>query len=83
VIRRAVLPHVHGRKVDADRLVKVGLLDEHPDGYVVHGFADYQQTSQVSDAIRASRAAAGRKGQCVRWHGKGCGCWSRPDLRSV
>lgn len=83
VIRSAVLPTIHGRKVDAERLVKVGLWDEHPDGYVVHGFAEYQQTSQVTAEIRATKQRAAAKGNCVRHHGQGCGCWARSGLRGV
>jgi hypothetical protein len=83
LIRAHVLPLLQARKVDAARLVKVGLWDEEPDGWRVHGFAEYQQTSQVTEQIRTNRAAAGRKGMCVRWHGAACGCWARPGLRSV
>lgn len=83
VIRPSVLPRIHGRKADAERLVKVGLWDEHPEGWAVHDFADYQQLSQVTAVIRSSRSAAGSKGMCVRWHGPACGCWQRGGLRSV
>lgn len=83
VIRAAILPRIHGRKVDAQRLVKVGLWDEHPEGWQVHDFADYQQTTQVSDAIREHRQRAAAKGNCVRHHGPACGCWQRGGLRGV
>lgn len=83
VIRVAVLPTIHGRRVDADRLVKVGLWEEHPDGYLVHNFAHYQQTSQVTAEIRAAKQRAAIKGNCVRHHGPACGCWARGGLRGV
>jgi hypothetical protein len=77
VIRPAVLSRVHGRKADAERLVKVGLWDEHPDGWAVHDFADYQQTTFVTDAIRSAKRVGAAKGNCIRWHGDKCGCWKR------
>lgn len=84
VILPSVLPSIHGRRSDAARLVKVGLWDERPEGgWCVHDFADYQQITQVTEQIRSSRATAGRKGMCLRWHGPECGCWQRGGLRSV
>lgn len=81
-VKPSVLSQIHGRKADAERLVKVGLWDEHPDGgWTIHDFADYQQTSQVTDQIRSSRSEGGRKGMCRRYHGPDCGCWARPNLR--
>jgi hypothetical protein len=77
LIRPSVLPRIHGRKVDADRLVKVTLWDPHPEGWTVHDFADYQQLSQVTATIRTARSIAGSKGMCRRWHGPNCGCWAR------
>lgn len=79
VIRRVALSRIHGRPVDAERLVKVGLWDEHPDGWVIHDFADYQQTSLVSDDVRQKRREASRKGHCVRYHGAACGCWQKGE----
>jgi hypothetical protein len=83
VIRLSVLAQIHGRKADAERLVQVGLWDRHPDGYVVHGFAEYQQSSQVTAEIRQTKQRAAAKGNCVRHHGPGCGCWARGGLRGV
>lgn len=83
-VKPSDLPSLQGRKADAERLVKVGLWDEHPDGgWLVHGFAEYQQLSQVTAQIRETKQRAASKGNCVRWHGADCGCWQRRGLVSV
>lgn len=83
VIRPAMLPRVHARRSDADRLVKVGLWDEHPEGWQVHGFLEYQQSALVTAQIRETKQRAAGKGNCVRWHGRDCGCWQRGGMRVV
>lgn len=83
LIRASVLPLLMGRKVDADRLVKVGLWDEDPDGWRVHDFADYQQIAQVSAQIRETKQRAARLGNCKRWHPPGCDCAKRNGLRGI
>ena len=80
-IKPSDLRTLDARKTDAERLVKVGLWDEDPDGgWMVHNFAEYQQTSQVTTELRAHRQAAAAKGNCIRHHGPACGCWR---LRAV
>lgn len=83
VIRASALPALNGRRADAERLVKVGLWDEHPEGWRVHDFGDRQQSAQVTAQIRTHRQAAARKGNCVRHHGPQCGCWQRPGPQGV
>lgn len=42
----------------AKRLVEVGLLHEHPDGYLIHGYHEYQPSESLSD----TRSMAGKQG---------------------
>jgi len=51
-----------GRELAA-LLVKVGLWDEHPDGWLFHDFADYLPSEDTS----SKRAEAGRRGAAARW----------------
>lgn len=81
VIDGSVLPLIHGRLIDARDLLRVGLWVPHPRGWEVWGFAERQQLSDTTKAIRESRSTAGTKGSCKRWHGDQCGCWQK--LRAV
>lgn len=85
-IPAAALARINGRKQDAANLVAVGLWDPDDDGgWHVHDYAEYQQTSEVTEAVREKRRKASRKGNCVRHHGDGCLCYKLPtsDLRAV
>ena len=75
-IPAAALTRINGRKQDADNLVRVGLWDPDTEGgWHVHDYAEYQQTAEVTDAVRDKRRMASRKGNCVRHHGEGCQCY--------
>lgn len=78
-ITSAALPRINGRKQDATNLVQVGLFDPDDTGWHIHDYADYQQTSEVTDEVRAKRRKASRKGNCVRHHGESCQCWRLPE----
>lgn len=69
------LGRIHGRRCDAEKLVKVGLWDPAESGWWVQSWAEYQQLAETSERIREERRKAGRKGNCVRHHGPDCGCW--------
>lgn len=71
------LPFVHGTTTTARLLVKYGLWDENDTGtgWIIHNWAERQQSIAVHDGYRNARVTAGRKANCVRWHGKDCGCW--------
>lgn len=80
----SALPFVHGRKRDAELLVAHGLWRPHPRGWEVVNYLERQASSATLEQSRADRSAAGRKANCVRWHGARCGCWdtdraSAPD----
>ena len=87
-IPTAALTRINGRKADAANLVAVGLFDPDGDdgGWHVHDYAEYQQTSEITDEVREKRRKASRKGNCVRHHGENCQCWKLPPadgLRAV
>lgn len=51
------LPFIHGRQIDATRLVEVGLWVPAPGGWNSHDWADYQQTNAETEK-RTARAKA-------------------------
>lgn len=61
-IPRAALPFIHARKVDAARLVDVGLWLEVAGGWDINGWHDFQPTSEELSKRRerAKKAAAKR-----------------------
>jgi hypothetical protein len=82
-IPAAALIRINGRRQDATNLVSVGLLDPDEDGgWHIHDYAEYQQTSDVTEEIRQRRHKASVKANCIRHHGETCGCW-RGDDRPV
>ena len=72
LIPRAALPFIHGTPADAANLVKHGLWEEHPKGWIVRNWADRQQTKAVTDTVRRKKSQGGKKGNCERWHGPEC-----------
>lgn len=70
-----ILPFIHGTPALAQALVDVGLWEPAPDGWLIHDFGEYQQLSAVSAMKSTKRSAAGRKGNCGKWHEPGCECW--------
>jgi hypothetical protein len=56
-------PFVHGRRADFARLVAVNALEVVPGGWIVPGWAEFQESSEASQMRRerAQRAAA------IRW----------------
>jgi hypothetical protein len=77
-IPREALTMLHGRKTDADMLIRAGLWWQDKRGWIIHDWADYQQTQAETTDILAKKRAAARKGNCHRWHSDGCECWRDP-----
>ena len=71
----AALPFIHATKRDMEILVEVGLLAPNPRGWTVINYAERQQLSNATTAIRAAQRVGAQKGNCVRHHGPECGCW--------
>ena len=76
-IPREALALLHGRKLDADKLIQSGLWWQDKKGWVINDWSDYQQTQAETSDMLAKKRVASRKANCVRWHGQECGCWSR------
>ena len=68
---RNAAPFVHGKSADFARLVAVGLLNAVPGGWEVHGWNEFQESNEATQARseRARRAAAAR--------------WSKDETRSA
>lgn len=49
-------------------LVAARLFDEHPDGYEVHDYLDFNRSSDEIAAFREARGDAGTLGNHKRWH---------------
>jgi len=71
----AAIGLIHGRKKDAEALVKHGLWKPVPRGWEVHNWLNRQQASQVTDATKQANRLGALKANCIRWHGPECGCW--------
>lgn len=82
VIPSAALAFVHGTAETARLLVKYHLWVEETDGYRLPNFAVRQELAIVTEAKRAAQQAGAIKGNCIRYHGKDCGCW-RETLASM
>lgn len=74
-IPKGALLRIGGRSADADRLVEVGLWHKDGTGWVIHGWAEYQQSTDETQERRRKIQEASKKANCVRWHGADCGCW--------
>jgi hypothetical protein len=68
-IPRAAFHYIHATPATAKLLVKYGLWDEEPPGYVVHNYARRQPLASTSQQVRDDRRREGRKAACRRWHG--------------
>lgn len=71
------LPLIHADKTTAAQLVDAGLWTTAPGGWVINGWADYQESTTENQARRETAQTRGMKGNCARWHGPDC--W-RPRL---
>lgn len=60
------LPFIHGRKADADRLVKHGFWEPNPGGWTIHDWAGFQAAGEEAE-MRKRRA---RDAAYARWGGK-------------
>lgn len=68
----SALGFVHGTAKTARLLEKYRLWEPAVGGYKIVNFGSRQQLNQVSEAVRASQSAGGKKGNCVRHHGELC-----------
>jgi hypothetical protein len=64
-IPREALPFVHGRAADAERLVRHGFWHEQPGGWLIHGWLEFQESSDETQQRRRKAQAAAQ----ARWEG--------------
>lgn len=72
------LEQIHATAVIARLLVKYGLWDDGIAGYWIRNFADRQQLTtdqKTPEEIKQSQHIGGIKGNCIKYHGRECGCW--------
>lgn len=74
-IPRTALPFIHASSREAADLVTVGLWHSDKKGWLINDWADYQQTQSETQDIQSAKRSGAKKGNCIRWHGAGCGCW--------
>jgi hypothetical protein len=74
-IPAGVLPFIHGSAPAARLLEKYGLWDVITTGWKIRNFDIRQELAMVAEIKRAAKKAGGIKGNCVKYHGKECGCW--------
>jgi hypothetical protein len=66
----------HGSEKLARLLVNHRLWEYNGNGsYQIRNWDTRQQMQSTTDEIREKQSRGARKGNCERWHGKGCGCW--------
>lgn len=71
------LPFIHASKKDAEALVEVELFDPHATGWTIRNYGERQQLQKVTSNVRAAQSAGAQKANCIRHHGKECGCWQK------
>jgi hypothetical protein len=75
-IPTAALPFIHGTPVTARLLVVYRLWTEASiGGWHIRNFDVRQELQVVTAAKKAAQSAGAIKGNCIRHHGKDCGCW--------
>jgi hypothetical protein len=76
-IPEAALPFVHGTKATANLLVQYGFWTPAPGGWRIRNYATRQELAVITAAKKEAQRVASAKANCVRWHGKDCGCWTK------
>jgi hypothetical protein len=79
LVKKQTLPVNHGNERLAQMLVEYGLweYDEAGGGhYRIRNWETRQQTNRVAEAKRDAQQLAAKRTNCIRYHGKECGCWS-------
>lgn len=67
LVRKAVLPFIHGTPPLARLLVEVGLWEQAEKGWQISRYAEHQPTMAMREAIEKAKSEAGRKAANARW----------------
>lgn len=76
-IPTAALGQIHGTTRDASVLVDANLWHPTMGGWQINGWAEYQPSTKEHEQRKESLRRSSAKANCVRHHGKECGCWAR------
>jgi hypothetical protein len=76
-IPTAALPFIHGNEKDAEALVNATLWHPCMGGWQINGWAEYQPSTKEHEKRKESLRRSSAKANCIRHHGKDCGCWAR------
>jgi hypothetical protein len=80
VITLAAFTINHGSRKLADLLVDVRLWEHREAGaYAFPTWARRQESAMVREVRATLQSMGAKKANCIRWHGKDCGCWQRPE----
>ena len=82
-IPASALPVIHATKADAMALCEIGFWHARPGGYEINDWAEYQPTNESTRMKRELLAKESAHANCVRWHGKECGCWKEKDQKPI
>lgn len=74
-IPATALAFVHGTNTTARLLVKHSLWQEDNGGWHIANYAERQELAIITESKRVARQIASQKANCIRHHGKDCGCW--------
>lgn len=75
-IPQSALGTVFGTRVTARLLVSYKLWEEATAGWRIVNFAERQELTVIAEMKQTGRRLSSAKANCVRHHGKDCGCWN-------
>lgn len=67
VLRKSILPFVHGTPALARLLVEAGLWEQEGTGWRIPKYEGHQPTREVRESDAAARSAAAKKAADARW----------------
>ena len=79
LVKKHTLTVNHGNERLAQMLIDHGLWEYDAAGgghYRVRNWDARQETSLVTEAKREAQQRAAKRTNCLRYHGKDCGCWT-------
>jgi hypothetical protein len=69
------LAQLHALPRHVEPLVQVGAWDPVEGGWHIHNWEERQEIDVIVEAKRVMARTRALKANCIRWHGKDCGCW--------
>ena len=72
IIPFAAVGMIHGTRREASMLVDHGLWKPHRRGWLIHNWAERQQSTERTEALQEALSRGGKVGACRRWHNEKC-----------